>query len=354
MRKSSQVPSGKTKPAPPPADAGPKKKPGVRTIAEATGLSVATVSRVLNGAANVSAATREQVLAAMQDFAYAPNSAARALATQRTRTIAAVVPTLAHSIFARFLSGVEIELAKSDYGLIIATTDSDQAQELKRVRELLNLGAEGLILTGRTHSPELLKLVTRRDLPTVCISIYDPESELPTIGYDNEWLGCDAVDYLQSLGHRRIAVVHGPVGNNDRTERRIAGALKGAKAPTQVAFFENSLDVAGGAAAAREALKASPRPTAVLCLSDVIALGVTFEVERAGLKIPSDVSVMGFDDLDWAEFAAPPLTTIQLPTAHMGLVAAKALAARLDDGTAISDQLLDARIVVRASTAPPA
>ena len=94
MRKSSQAPSGKTKPASPPADAGPKKKPGVRTIAEATGLSVATVSRVLNGAANVSAATREQVLAAMQDFAYAPNSAARALATQRTRTIAAVVVRL--------------------------------------------------------------------------------------------------------------------------------------------------------------------------------------------------------------------------------------------------------------------
>ena len=146
----------------------PKSKPGVRTIARATGLSIATVSRVLNGAANVRPETRAQVLAAIRELGYLPNSAARALSTQRTRTIAAVIPTLAHSIFARFLNAIELELASNRYALVIGTTDGDLPQELKRVQEMLNLGAEGLILSGARHHRDLFQLIEQRGLPTVC------------------------------------------------------------------------------------------------------------------------------------------------------------------------------------------
>lgn len=328
------------------------KKPGVRTIAKATGLSVATVSRVLNDAPNVRAETRDQVLATMRELGYTPNSAARALATRRTRTIAAVIPTLAHSIFASFLNAIEVELASAGYALVIATTDGDPAIEFKRAHDLLNMGAEGLIISGLVHDPELFELIGRQQLPTICTSVFDPTAPLPTVGYDNSALGAEAVAYLHSLGHSRIAVVHGPVENSDRTALRLAGVAAGAGAEVETVLCPGTLDASGGAEAARKILGMANRPGAILCLSDVLALGVLFELARAGVSVPRDISVMGFDDLDWASLSTPPLTTIRLPSIRMGHVAARALVENLEYGTAIASQRIDARIVVRESTAP--
>ncbi|MGI9421285.1 MAG: substrate-binding domain-containing protein [Geminicoccaceae bacterium] len=329
----------------------PEIRPGVRSIARATGLSVATVSRVLNGSANVKTSTRDRVLAAVRDLGYAPHAAARALATSRTRTIAAVVPTLEHSIFARFLNMVEVELARHGYALIIATSGGAHDQELKRVRELLDMGGEGLILSGIDHHPELLELIEARRVPTVCTSIYDAGSPLPTIGYDNENLGKDAIGYLQDLGHRRIAVIHGPLADNDRTRLRRAGIERASRPETELHFFETNLVAAGGAAAARSLLGKTCRPSAALCLSDVLALGVLFESGRQGLDVPEQLSVMGFDDLDWAEHSQPSLTTIKLPTAEMGRMAADALVDRLDHGIELPSLCLPSSIVTRMSTA---
>lgn len=342
---------------------GPKKtmprrratgsKQGVRAIAAETGLSVATVSRALNDAPNVKPKTRDLVRATAQRIGYIPNPAARALSTQRTRTIAAVVPTLAHSIFAQFLNAIEIELATGGYGLVIATSDGDPEMELKRVEEMLVLGAEGLIISGAVHAPALLTLVGQRRTPTICTSIFDPDAVLPTIGYDNRALARQAVDHLLGLGHRRIAVVHGPVEQNDRTQLRLEGARAACGTDTAFVPVATSLGVIGGVEAMRTLVALDPMPTAVLCLSDVLALGVGFEARSQGLTVPEDVSVMGFDDLDWAAHAVPALTTIGLPVIEMGRRTARALIASLDDGLEITSQRLDAGLIVRASTAPP-
>ncbi|WP_420347835.1 LacI family DNA-binding transcriptional regulator [Pelagibius sp.] len=320
-------------------------------MAKAAGLSVATVSRVLNGSASVRAETRDQVIATMRALGYAPNPAARALATQRTRTIAAVIPTLSHSIFARFLNAVETALADCGYALVIATTNDDPDQELRRVEEVLDMGAEGLILSGATHVPELLDLLDHRQIPTVCTSIFEPRYQLATIGYDNAALGRLALRYLADLGHRRIAVIHGPLENNDRTVRRVKGVKRAARKDLTLTFKETGLDTEGGAAAARAVLAERIRPTAFLCLSDVLALGTLFETQRHGLSVPGDLSVMGFDDLDWAAVCQPPLTTLRLPTARMGWRTAEALVTHLDKGAALPDVRLEATIVERASTA---
>ena len=324
----------------------------MRTIAQSTGLSVATVSRVLNGGANVRHETREIVQAAIRELGYSRNPAARALSTRRTKTIAAVVPTLAHSIFARFLFAVEQELAASGYALVIGTTGGDTDREYDRVREMLDLGAEGLILSGLDRDPRLTALIQAQDLPTVCTSVHAKDAALPTIGYDNRTLGTDAVTYLQSLGHRRIALVHGPAAENDRTRLRIRGVEDGLAPDASLHLFERSLDVSGGAIAARELFEAHPRFTAVLCLSDVLALGVLFEATKTGIAVPDQLSVMGFDDLDWAAYSAPSLTTIRLPVLDMGRDAARTLVERLDNGTAATGRKLNAEIVVRDSTAP--
>lgn len=325
---------------------------GVRGIARMTGLSVATVSRVINGAANVAPATRQSVQDAIARAGFEPHPAARALSTRRSRIVGALVPTLAHSIFSTFLNGIERELAHHGYALVVATTDHQPLQELARARDLLGMGAEALIVSGAVHDPAFEKLIAARDLPVVATSIYAPRSRLPTIGYDNRALGREALRHLHGLGHRRIAVLHGPTADNDRTRLRLAG-VRAAASGAKLHFIGTTLDASGGAEAARAALAAEPRCTALLCLSDVLALGALFEARRARIAVPAQVSIMGFDDLDWAAVCDPPLTTLRLPTAAMGELAARAVVERLELGIEITSHRLDADIVVRASTAAP-
>ena len=330
------------------------KKTGVRGLAKATGLSVATISRVLNNADNVNKQTRERVLNAMREVGYAPNPAARALATSRTKTIGAVVPTLAHSIFARFLNAVERELAQHGYALVIATTEGRPEAEERRVGELMNLGAEALILSGAEHSKALLDGLVGRGIPAVCTSVCETKNGLPAIGYDNAVIGEAAIRHLAEVGHRSVAVVHGPVSDNDRTRLRISGVERGARATgVSVSLRESTLDVEGGVAAAQQLFGDIADVTAVLSLSDVIALGVLFEADRRRIAVPDELSLMGCDDLDWSAHSAPPLTTVRLPTARMGICVAQSLVRHLDHGDSIESVRLEASIVQRSSVLRP-
>jgi LacI family transcriptional regulator len=163
----------------------PSKAVGVRELAQVTGLSVATISRVLNDSKEVSAKARVAVQKAIRQTGYSRNPAARALSTQRSRTIGAIIPTLAHSIFATFLNAIEQELAQHGYALVIATTGGDSDTETRRANDLIDLGAEALIVSGLAHSKEFMRLVKARAIPAVATSMFDPKAALPTIGYDN-------------------------------------------------------------------------------------------------------------------------------------------------------------------------
>lgn len=330
----------------------------MRAVAKETGVSVATVSRVINNSDAVSSETRQRVLDAMKTMGFVPNPVARALSKRRTKTIAAVIPTIESSIFAKFLHAVEQELAIDGYALVIATSDNRKDREASRAKSLLEMGAEGLILSGAAHSDEMHDLIATRQIPTVCTSIYRTDTPYATVGYDNFALGRLAVRYLLSLGHRDIGVLHGPRAENDRTDMRLMGAEAAlgesdAIGGDNTVLVETSLSVDGGVRAVRSFSSAGWRPTALLCLSDVIALGAIFELGRTGKSVPDDVSVMGFDDLDWAERCNPPLTSIRLPTVEMGRRAARALIEVLDRGTPLESRRLDADIVERSSTAPP-
>jgi LacI family transcriptional regulator len=329
-----------------------RKAIGVRQLAQVTGLSVATISRVLNDSPQVSVKARTAVQLAIRQSGYSRNPAARALSTQRSRTIGAIIPTLAHSIFATFLNAVEQELAAHGYALVIATTGGDSDAQTRRANDLIDLGAEALIVSGMQHSKEFFKLVKARAVPVVATSIYDPKAELPTIGYDNYALGRAAVKHLSDLGHKHIAVVFGPLATNDRTALRLSGVRAEANRRQSLRFFETGLDVVGGTQAAQIALNTPNwQPSAFLCLSDVLALGVLFEAQRRHIQVPKDLSLMGFDDLDWATVCEPSLTTIALPTAQMGQQAARALVNKLDHGAKLGSICLAANLITRASTA---
>ena len=327
---------------------------GIRDVASKAGLSVATVSRTLNGVGFVKQETRERVMRAAAELNYIPDAHARSLTTRRSMTIAAVVTQLTHPVFSAFLATLERSLADRGYALVVASSDFELEAEAQQVRRMLSLGVDGLILSGEDHSEELFELVRRQDVPVVTISTFNPHAELPTIGYDNAGLGEIAAQYLHDIGHHRIAVIHGPVHDNDRTQGRIAGIQKLA-GKMDLSFVKAEWSEHGGANAAREILTTwSVQPTAFLCLSDVLALGAMFELQRSGKTVPGDYSVMGFDGLEWADISAPPLTTIRLPVRRMAKAVSSALVDFLDDGRPISARLLDGSLVERGSTKPAA
>lgn len=303
----------------------------------------------MNGTKYVSPDTRDRVLAACQKLDYLPNPAARALSTNTTRTIATVIPTIEHSIYAKYIASVEQTLSEVGYSLVLAISNADQEEELLSVRKLLGMGAEAFILTGASHSDALIELLHRRSVPHVFTSVWRPNAGSPSIGYDNEALAAQAVQFIAGKGHRSIAVVHGPMTDSDRTQMRRAGAESIAIDGCKLTFFEAALSVAGGKEASIRLLSDKTAFTAVLCFSDVLAMGCYFGVQEAGLKIPDDLSVMGFDNLDWAPELVPSLTTINLPARRMGRLAASQLVNHLQSRTPIKSVLLDGEFIERNS-----
>ncbi|MEO1025886.1 MAG: LacI family DNA-binding transcriptional regulator [Pseudomonadota bacterium] len=325
-----------------------KSRGGIRDVARETGLSIATISRVMNGAKNVSPLTRQRVTEACERLDYVPNPAARALSTARSKTIAAIIPTIEHSVFAKFIAGIEQTLGEKGFSLVLAISNGDQEEELIAARKLLGMGAEAFILSGITHADALLDMFRRRQVPVAFTSVWEPDLDVPTIGYDNLKLATEAVQYLGALGHEHIAILHGPL-DNDRTLARRNGAKMGAAQKQELNFFETELSVACGRRAVRDVLEHKNRPTAILCFSDVLALGVLFGLNEAGLSVPNDVSVMGFDNLDWARETHPPLTTINLPAGQMGNAVATQIMNHLELGAPLGSELLSAEIIKRAS-----
>ena len=221
---------------------------GIRQIARQAGVSTATVSRVLNGSDKVAIATRDRVLAAMNQANYRPNAAAKALATRRTRTIAALIPTLEHSIFAVFIETLEDELARAGYSLVIATHGFNRETEVQRCNDVIRLGAEAIIVSGAQHTPVFNKLLDSSGLPCLHTSVYQPDSSVPSIGYDNRALGNEAIRFLSALGHENIAVIHGPLEENDRMKLRVAGVQDAHDkcGNVSIQLFETPISVGGG------------------------------------------------------------------------------------------------------------
>lgn len=329
-----------------------QNRSGIRDIARLAGVSTATVSRVLNSPEKVRALTRDKVLAAVEQSAYRPNAAAKALATRRTHTVAAVIPTLEYSIFATFMNALEDTLANAGYNLVIATHGFNDENEYQRCSDVLKMGAEALVVSGAKHNDEFYRLLETTKVPCVYTSVYNPDYALPSIGYDNQRLAETAIQFLVSKGCRRIVVVHGDTDDNDRMALRVAGAQSVATKhkDLKIEFKQTPLSIAGGTATAKEILSSASLPDACLCCADVFAQGMLFEAQRHGIVIPDEISVMGFENQDWASQCEPRLTTVSLPAELMGIATAESLVSHLELGNRLEHQLFAGKIIEREST----
>lgn len=324
----------------------------LRDVAREAGVSVATVSRVINNSPRVTKATKLKIEKVISRLEFTPDPVARALTIGRTKTVGAVIPTLDHAIFSNFLNSLEEGLAAVGYALVVATTDGDPDIEASRTRALLEMGVEGVVLSGMVHRPETDQLANRYGAPVILTSCYSTSAVYPTIGYDNSGLARLAMRHLHDLDHKDIQIVHGPLKNNDRTQARLAGAQAFASEfNIRLTSVEVELSEAGGVEAVKRLIQLTRKPTALLCLSDVIALGSIFELQRTSLRTPQDISVMGFDNLDWSVHSEPPLTSISLPVRQMGQQTAEAIFGKLEHDIEIKPQLIEGSLITRASTA---
>ncbi|WP_341809864.1 LacI family DNA-binding transcriptional regulator [Paraburkholderia tropica] len=328
----------------------------ISDVARHAGVSTATVSRVLNRPSSVKADKRQAVLQSCEALGYVINGAARALSSNRTYTIGAVVPTLATQTFSRTLNVFQKRLHDAGYTLLLASSDFDPSIELDEVTKLLGHGVDALMVVGRTHDPKMWERIDQRGVP--CVQILTLDSTRPSIGYDNTAIGHLIADHLIQLGHTDISVIVGTPPTNDRVADRIRGMRKrlassGATLPRE-RIVDNAFSLNEARAAAMKMLEASnARPTAIVCGNDQLAFGVLLAAAAKGLRVPEDLSIVGFNNYDFAAHLTPALTTVSVDLAQLGAEAADFLL-RAIDKNAVASALprIETALIVRGSTAP--
>ncbi|MDH3228924.1 MAG: substrate-binding domain-containing protein [Alphaproteobacteria bacterium] len=328
-------------------------------VAALAGVSPATASRALNTPDKVSADMRDRVRAAATKLGYVPDAAARALASRRSRTIGAVVPTLDNPIFATGVQKLESRLNERGYALVVAGSDYRMDKELRQATNLLERGIEGLMLTGTEHHPSLHVMLETRGVPHVNTWVDEGDAAHPCIGFDNVEVAVRLTSYLLDLGHTRFAMIAGIAEGNDRAAARAVGvrealARRGLRLEDG-RLIEEPYGVSEGRDGLRAVLAGPPeqRPTAVICGNDLLAFGAIFEAAAMGLDVPGDLSVVGFDDAELSSHIPPGLTTMHVPSGEMGALAADYLVNRIEGKPARHRTRVEVRLVVRGSTAPP-
>jgi LacI family transcriptional regulator len=328
---------------------------GLLDVAELAGVSTATVSRVLNEPAKVSRTVIERVERACRQLHYVPNGSARALSSRRTRTIGAVVPSIENAGFAVAIGSLQRRLDASGYTLIVASSDYNASVELRQVSMLMSRGIDGLLLVGDEHDPELITMIEQQALPF--IESWSLSAKNACVGFDNAAAAGAMANYLLDLGHVHIAVISGRTKNNDRASGRVAGIrnaleARGLKLAAEWTI-ERPFRIAEGRLAMRAMLSSPIRPTAVICGNDQLAFGALIEAKSSGLIVPQDISVTGFNDLDFAAFLDPPLTTIHVPAESIGVIAGEYLLARVNNQPVLRVNEIETRLIVRSSAGPP-
>lgn len=331
-------------------------RPTLADVAHAAGVSTATVSRCLNAPDRVVPATRSRVMHAVDKLGYTPDFSGRALASRRTNTVGAVIPTMENAIFARGLQAFQEALSDAGVTLLVASSGYDPEREAQQVRALVGRGADGLLLIGSAHLPETYDYMRRRNIPYVLAWNLGSDTD-HFVGFDNEAAAREMASRVLDYGHRDIAMIAGLTAMNDRAADRVRG-VRNAMAgrgidPNSLAVIEAPYSFEDGSKAFAGLMQRQPRPTAVICGNDVLAAGALSQAKSLGLSVPEQVSITGFDNIDIATVVEPALTTVHVPHRRMGKSAAEQLLKLIAGGPADMLIRIDTEIIDRGSLGPP-
>ena len=335
-----------------------QKASTLQDVARVAGVSTATVSRTLSHPDVVSETTRKRVSEAVQSTGYRINRAARNLRTQRTQTILVLLPDLANPFFSSILEGISQHLSNKRYSMLITSTKQvlDTGEQL--IDYLDDARADGMIILDGALDPAVVEaLETAPQSNRILFACeWIPEAGFPSVRCENRRGTRLAVQHLHELGHRKIGHVAGPDGNvlsQTRKEAFMAEIQELGLESNSDWIIAAEFSLAAGCLAAQAWLDLKERPTAIFCASDQLAVGFVAELSRHGLKVPQDVSVMGFDDIDLAEQFIPPLTTIKQDRLQIGKIAATMLLERIEAPVSTTHErtaVVPVSLVAREST----
>jgi LacI family gluconate utilization system Gnt-I transcriptional repressor len=333
----------------------------IEEVARLAGVSAITVSRALNTPDKVAEKTRKAVWEAVEKTGYIPNRLAGSLASNRSRTIGVIIPTIINSIFADKVQGMTDVLLKEGYHLMLANSGYSLEVESDLVSAFVAQRPSGLVLTGVSHDDRTRSLLGRAGIAVVeTWSLGDDPIDM-LVGFSNEDAARAMVLHLHGLGYRRIGLVSAPVDHNDRAASRVAGyrkALRECGLP-EIRSLEReaAFSFRNGALALSSLLDSHPDIDAIFFANDILAAGALLECQRRGIAVPDDLGIAGFDDVDLAAETVPGLTTVRIPRYEIGARAAQLILDRIG-GREPEEKVIDLgfEIVSRGSTraAPPA
>jgi LacI family transcriptional regulator len=327
----------------------------IKDVARDAQVSVTTVSHVLNNTRFVSDDARQRVLAAVTQLKYVPSALARSLKNNRTHTVGMMIPNSSNPYFAEIIRGIEDTCFEAGFNVILCNSDDDPHKQGQYIRVLAEKQVDGLIVLSSGGDDELGQHLLQAPMPQVLVDREVEHVNADLVEVNHESGGYLATRHLIALGHQRIACITGPLKLSPSLQR-LQGyqrALAEAGLPLQNNWLRGAdFTSAGGHAAMQDLLHAQPRPTAVFACNDLMAFGAISAAASAGLMLPQDLSIIGFDDIALAAYSSPPLTTIAQPKHQMGALAARILLARIaDPHRPHQREILQPGLCVRGSTA---
>jgi DNA-binding LacI/PurR family transcriptional regulator len=322
-------------------------------VAKKAGVSTATVSRVLNNLNVVKNSTRTRVLKAAEELKYHPNLHARSLARGKSRTLGILVSNMENPFFFDIYRALESAAHARGYEVVVANTDYSSEQLVSSVRLMIGWRVAGLAAIVSEMDSHLVQVLTDSKIPTVFYDVGTPQKNITNVRVDYRKGMTKIVEYLHSLGHKRMAFLShhstlGPISERRKTFLETVARFS-PNAEGQIVAAADGLE--GGRQAARELLSSSFQPTAILCVNDFMAVGVLRHLRDQGIRVPEDISVTGFDNIKLAEFCSPALTTVHIPREGIGQTIFENLVPGKTSDRLIGQEILvDPELVVREST----
>jgi len=330
----------------------------IRQIAEKAEVSIGTVSHVINGTANVREKLRVRVLDAIRSLGYQPSQLARGLRRNQTSMLVMMIPDVTNPFFPAVIRGVEDIAFKSKYRVVLCNTDNDPRKETLYLNEMRSYSpAEWLVIPSVDSEIAPSFNLKTPGPPAICLDRQPQGWRGDVVLVANEAGAYSATRHLLRMGHRQLAVITGPLHLANAVERLngFKRALAEANVPIDADYIQEArFERNSGYSAAKRLLRMLPRPTAIFACNDLMALGVLLAARELGLHCPEDLSVVGFDNLDFAEFTAPALTTVHQPGYQLGTAAARLLLERIEGSQQPPQKLvLPTELQIRHSVAPP-
>ncbi|MDM4764940.1 LacI family DNA-binding transcriptional regulator [Pelomonas sp. SE-A7] len=329
----------------------------IKDVAALAGVSFTTVSHVLNETRPVSADARRRVLAAVEEIGYLPSAVARSLRKSETKIVGVLIPNVVNPFFAELVCGVEDCCRSAGYSVFLCNSDNDPRRQQQYMRTLLEKRVDGLLLSSAGDAAALARIFKLATVPAVTVDRLVPGANADRVSVHNQEGAYQAVRHLLDLGHRRIGCVSGP-GEFEVARERVEGwrralAERGIE-PEADWLIESDFSNTGGYEAARQLLRGSAALTAIFASNDMMAIGALRAAAESGLKLPEQMSVVGFDDVELSAFVYPALTTVGVSIKELGREAGKVLIDRIENpGAPLKDVLLTPRLVVRESSSAP-